>query len=352
MLTISRPTGIDGGDGNDLVIVAKVDFTVDWQRKAQFDMVGGAGQDTTEIGSAVVALYAPGTKTGLTDYDVLGFETILFTGGTLKIIDYQGLGGSPIFGAYSESVECHVDGQTYQMGVGNDGGTVVANDVTFFGGEGSDAFTVRMGRRALIYGGDGTDSLTLKWGARGYGGAGSDTILAAGDSTAYGGFGNDSFFDNGVGATLFGDFGDDRFDLSFDSWEPGESLHVVYGGAGTDNVTVHRTTAQIDLGTGGDKITLTDQINASQVPNVADVILSTGSGADVVYFNDTDGTGTVTIVDFDVARDRMSMGFAHLSDFDAVSSNAQGVTLTEQGYAFVLLGVSQVELTDAILLFN
>ncbi len=349
-ITISRPTAVYGGDGDDRVLVNELDFTVDFARAAQFDMVGGAGNDTIEIGSGIIALYADGTTEGVTDYDVIGFETIILTGTNIRVLDYAGLGADTIFGAAADWVEGHVAGEVYHLGGAADHGTAYADDVTIFGETQDDSLGVGTGRRAFLYGGQGNDTFTTKLDALAYGEIGNDRFLAAGRSAVYGGAGNDTLVSAFGVAILDGGIGNDTFDLALANGRGAGGDIDVFGGIGADNVTVRHTDSTIDLGSGDDQVTFIKSLNWQWVPTTVMSTLTTGTGSDVIWLNDWDAAGVVTITDFDIGADRLAAGVTHLADFDQINDSADGVTLTRAGFSVTLVGLTAADLTDLILM--
>lgn len=347
VITITDSTAVFAGEGDDLLILEGTDLSTFHDPKGNYDMFGGAGQDTIQINSGIVALYQEGTTNGVTAFDVIGFETIIFTGGDVLIFDYQGLGDSLYFGDGSQRLDAHVAGETYHLGAGGDSGRVNADDLTIYGEDNGDEFTIDSGRRAILYGGNGNDYFVIKLGAEAFGDSGNDTFNGTGRATVHGGAGSDLIYGGFAGETLYGDEGSDKIELS--NGYGGSGAFDVYGGAGSDTVVARQLDASIDLGAGNDTITFYKPLNWNPVLTVAQVTLATGAGSDVIAAGDVLGLNSVTVLDFDVLSDRLSFGFSHISDFDQITESVEGVTLTENGNTFLLLGVTQGELSDVLL---
>ncbi len=314
--------GIDGGDGDDLIVASQnTMYYGGFVYSDTGDIYGGVGNDTVEIGEGSFAIYTADVTPTLTlSRDVIGVETILFTGGTLNLDDFIGL--DLTLGGGDDRLFGHVAGHVYHLGRGADHGNGIGA-CTIYGDDGNDWLECG-GPGQVFYGGAGADIVIVHNLASGYGGAGDDIV--------------ETGLEPSVGMTLDGGGGNDWLNIYY-----GLGL-VVRGGDGNDWARIgYSVTGSVNLGAGADTADLRD---AQSV----DVTLRVGAGSDTILAG-ASSADTVLVRDFDPGQDFLQLeGVTRLTDIDTVTQTEAGVTLVEGALTLELLDVAKAQLTDAVFL--
>ncbi|MFN7866205.1 MAG: hypothetical protein ACK5TX_02260, partial [Planctomyces sp.] len=241
----------DFGDGNDFLYV---------DPKVELDVLvrGGAAADT---------LYLTG-KGNVQAFGEAGNDKIYGGAGDDEIDG--GSGDNRLYGMDGNDILVGLGGDDYiEGGAGNDRILAGAGDNEIYGGEpdksmeddDNDRIVVGDGSN-LIHAGIGNDEILVGTGSNMiYAGDGDDVIdVADGNSIVYGGAGNDVITANSLTkfATIFGEDGNDTISV-------GTGNDRISGGGGDDTITSIGGDDQIDAGDGDDIITVTLQIDGSQL---------------------------------------------------------------------------------------
>lgn len=353
----------------------------DWAITAVNGAAVGAGQSVELAGVGTITVNGTATAVNFTAFAPylasLGLGETASQSITLTFTDAEDNTFTETFtvnftGADNSGDNLFVGGEGAQnvaLGLGNDtmwAGADDDGDDSIVGGDGNDVIAGGAGDDTLV--GDGTDDggaddFGNSWGGLGedgivfsgadtiYGGAGDDAIYAggleggsanteetvgnevwagAGDDTVHGADGADTLGGGDGDDTLFGYGGNDVIytgnGSGLDFADGGDGNDTIYGGSfGDDDADI------INGGNGNDEIyggTGDDVLNGEAGADTlyggaGDDTLIGGTGADVFYFGL--GSGDDTVVDFELAADRLDVS-TYFSSFAEVQAAMAQVT--------------------------
>ncbi len=292
---------VDGGEGNDTIIVQGV--------KSDMDIKGGAGDDTITLDAA--------TTGRATIHGDAGIDTI--TGGSGDDIIYGGLGDDIIDGGAGMDI-IFGDGETLGTTfadasiAGNDGNDTIHggdDDDILFGAGGDDKLwgdggsDILIGDAGSVALNDGLGTWSIDW-TKGV--SGTMTAKTGGDDELHGGAGKDYLFGGAGDDTLQGDANDDRLfgEAGFDTLGGGDGKDIIFGDgwttAGDSHLNDDYPAKGLQPTTGGEK----DDIQGGAGDDIIfggggkDTIkgqggndtIYAGTGADLVYGDDVAPAGT------------------------------------------------------------
>ena len=227
-------TVIDGGEGNDRVIVqGDDDFSIDMAASNVERVDGGAGNDAIDASGATDGVRQLGN----------GGDDVL-TGGSGNDTQRGGDGNDVIFGGDgNDNIQGNAGADELYGGAGNDVIYADAADTVIDGGEGNDRvivqgdddFSIDMAASNVerVDGGAGNDAIDASGatdGVRQLGNGGDDVLTGgSGNDTQRGGDGNDVIFGGDGNDNIQGNAGDDRM-------IGGSGNDRIVGGAGDDTV--------------------------------------------------------------------------------------------------------------------
>jgi fimbrial isopeptide formation D2 family protein len=278
------PEGVEndllfGLDGNDLLL----------GNRGNDSIVSGSGDDTACGGLEDDFIWGEAGNDRL--FGELGNDTICGGEGNDTIVGSNGVPGSPndgrdmlVGGAGDDSIFGNDEDDRLEGSSGND---------SLYGGRGNDTFVAGSGND-LAFGDLGNDSIE--------GGEGNDTLVGSNGVPGSPDDGNDTLVGGNGDDLMFGNEQDDILGA-------GGGNDVVFGGQGNDAIA----------GEAGNDLIYGD---------VGDDLISGGAGADVFVL--AIGTGTDTIVDFEVGVDLL--GLAGELTFEQLTfTQEEGITIVGVG---------------------
>ena len=252
----AKDTKIDGGEGQDIAIVATPQsVTLDLGLSNLETALGNDGNDTFTNSGAVNVVIDGGkgndTLQGGAGDDVLnggeGDDKLYGADGNDQLYGnegndelhgwkgsdalYGGSGNDILYGQQDNDFLYGEDGDDQLQGnEGNDEIQAGNGSDSLYGGSGDDKLYGNAGNDKL-YGEDGSDQL--------YGNEGNDELHGwDGADTIYGGADNDTLYGHQGNDSLFGDAGDDKLfgDQGDDVIQGGEGVDCLYGNVGNDTL--------------------------------------------------------------------------------------------------------------------
>ncbi len=219
---------IFGNEGNDSIVASG--------SSSQITIFGGAGDDT---------LLATEAATQITIFGNEGNDSLVASAGSQ--ITLLGDDGNDTLQALSG------DRITIFGGVGDDSilASSAGSQITIFGGAGNDSILASAGSNVTIFGNAGDDSIVAVGGTNVtiFGNEGNDSLLAQGGTniTLFGNEGDDSLSASaGLNVSLYGGDGQDTLEAS------GGTNVTLFGEAGNDQLTTDGGSAVILFGGRGD----------------------------------------------------------------------------------------------------
>jgi Ca2+-binding RTX toxin-like protein len=312
---------VDGGGGDDVVTVRRMNGTLD----------GGGGFDSlaldvahTRVPQLIIDLAAgtiasPGDLNSITATAVRNFEEVIGDDVARNVITGAAAGERLIGGAGDDAIAGGGGNDEVFGGAGNDLLSGGAGDDTLHGGLGNDTIDGGEGVNTVSYANVVTLGPRGALGASGFGGVAVNlaTGLAAGAQgndrlagirNVTGSSGNDSLRGDDAGNALIGGAGNDMLEGGGgdDVLVAGEGNDTVFGGDGDDVIVLGTGTAVIDGGAG------IDTLHLGSLRGTVSVSLRDGNYAaevlqDVPVWRDTGGTearlhGAASLTPADVLR--------------------------------------------------
>jgi hypothetical protein len=304
---------ISGGEGNDFIVGDVVSVDTDL---ADFGVNSGAGNNDVLLGDG-----GDDTIYGDTVRSTDSFNILFARFGNDRI--YGGSGNDRLYGDALDAGKDPLYSSAFiDMNQGHDLIDGEDGDDRIYGGLGNDR----------MLGGTGNDIMNGQFGHdRVYGGAGDDVLYGDDlDSDPSKGLGHD-YLDGGEGADrIFGGLGNDR----------------IFGGTGNDIINGQTGDDQLHGGDGDDLLNGGAGIDR----------LWGDSGADTFIFGR--GTGTATIIDFNLSEDILDLrntatDFQSAADVQAAATTTANVTTINLGGGgtLILLNFDSIDLAMANFLF-